>query len=315
MKVKLLSLIVILFIQNSFSQKISPFPDEPALKSPYNEYQTQITYFDFNFVSMNFQNYMIKKTNMTLDDTKYNLKSGVGTITDIYINNGINTKIKKLYFTYTVFTIENDFVIKKLRISGDTDVVLKFYIFYWSTNLNYDDVKGRETVSNRFLQDRISYNFNEGKSFIEINNTSIKNTEEFIKRLTKVLKEKKEAEKIKDSLDLISEIKKEKEKVEMDKELEIQRQITLVKKAENDKKINIAYQKRQAQLKKEQEDFDKSLNTKKEIFTYQVVKKKKKLTLELMFANKVDSFVSKIDLEKKISEILLDKILVFTLSK
>lgn len=47
----------------------------------------------------------------------------------------------------------------KVEIYGDVTSVIKFYINFWSTELNFDDIKKGEVVSNRFLSDIATLSF------------------------------------------------------------------------------------------------------------------------------------------------------------
>lgn len=47
----------------------------------------------------------------------------------------------------------------KIEIYGDVNTVIKFYVNYWSRQLNFDDVKVGEVVSTRFLTDVATLSF------------------------------------------------------------------------------------------------------------------------------------------------------------
>ncbi|MDI5894383.1 hypothetical protein [Flavobacterium algoritolerans] len=50
-------------------------------------------------------------------------------------------------------------MITKVEIYGDVQSIIKFYINYWSTDLNFNDVKVGEVVSTRFLSDVATLSF------------------------------------------------------------------------------------------------------------------------------------------------------------
>lgn len=47
----------------------------------------------------------------------------------------------------------------KIEIYGDSNTVIKFYVNYWSRQLNFNDVKMGEVVSTRFLTDVATLSF------------------------------------------------------------------------------------------------------------------------------------------------------------
>lgn len=164
----------------SISQEVSPYFPTPF--SSENRYETQMTYFDLNFVSLKVQDFFSRKFLMQQSDSKANLKEGKGTITNIYEDKiAINRDTRKVNVTYEVFPIGNEFVIKNVQIEGDYEVVTKFYVYYWSTDLNFGDLKDKEIAKNYFLQDRISYSSNNGNTIINIVNTAIEDEEKFTK--------------------------------------------------------------------------------------------------------------------------------------
>jgi hypothetical protein len=228
---------------------------------------------------------MSYKFGMTLNDEKikYELKDGKGNITYAFIDKiAINSKPKELFFKFKVFTIEKELVIEKLKITGNENSVLKFYVSFWTTTLNFDDVKKKEIVSNNIWQDRISYSFNRGKSFIEIENTTVKSNEAFI---TKYQKSKNEF--------------LQKEKINAEKEEEY-------------KKIRIAEEKvreekQNEKIKQRKIEQEKNRNTKITRFEYNVIKKKSKLKYKKKDTYFKDEISKQINLQEKFSEFLADK--------
>ena len=160
---KKLTLLITLFIfSNLFAQG--------------NNYETQITYKDLNHVSTKIEAFLNDNYTMQIDDTNFNLKDGTGEITQIYKEQiAINKNVKAIKVTYNVFTLKNEFIIKEASITGSNEIVIGFYISFWNTNLNFDDIKDKEIASNRYFQDRISLS----NSTIKITNTSIKSIADF----------------------------------------------------------------------------------------------------------------------------------------
>jgi hypothetical protein len=171
---KTLTLLISLFLfSNVIAQNISPYQGKMVFS---NKYETQITYVDLNHVSIKIQSFLSDKLDMQLDDTKYNLTDGVGEIISIYTEGiAINREPKSIRIIYNVFGIGHDFVIKEATISGDIDIVIRFFVRFWKTTLSFDNLKNGEIASYRFLQDKISFSDN----VIKITNTAIKNVADF----------------------------------------------------------------------------------------------------------------------------------------
>jgi hypothetical protein len=52
----------------------------------------------------------------------------------------------------------------KIEIFGDVNAVIKFYINFWSSQLNFEDIKVGEVVSTRFLSDVATLSFPDSKT-------------------------------------------------------------------------------------------------------------------------------------------------------
>ncbi len=172
-----------LFTNTLLAQIVSPFYPVKELPNGNNDYLTQITFYEFNFVSINHQNFMIYDFEMGLNEDKStsSIKKGKGQIINAFIErSAMERDLKELIFDYKVFTTDSVFVIESLKITGSPSMVLKFYVQFWETNLNFDNVKGKEIVTNRHIQDRVSYSFNNGAPSIEVKNTSYGSPDDFI---------------------------------------------------------------------------------------------------------------------------------------
>ena len=296
MKRQLILITIIFLTQNVFAQNISPYYPAPFFSSTLNKYECQFTYFDLNFVSLNIQDFMSRKFAMSQDgsQSKYNLKEGKGTISNVYIDQiSINREPRKIKITYTIFPIEKEFVIKSVKITGNADVVLKFYVYFWSTTLNFDDVSKKEAVSNRYFQDRISYSYNNGNSYIQINNTTVKDDKNFIDNF------------------IIKKTKYNKEKIEAEKKEEILKQEKIKEKEIKLEKLKIKKEKEKQEEEKQQEEkelaYEEKLNTKNLQFSYKVIKTKKKVKIELIDTYQSDKYATETDIEQKLKEFLSDK--------
>lgn len=212
---KLLLIPVLLFSFLGFAQmpEISPyFPQNPN----QSRYQTQFTYYDLNYVSYRVQDYLERNMAMVLADTKENLKEGVGTIEHTYQESmiiGSSRSPQKIKFTYTVVPIGNYFVIKKCKIAGEPIKVEAFFVGFWKTSLQFDRTRKEGVVYNNYLQDKISFYFNNGNYYVDIINTSISNFSEF--RDDYLVKKKVEDDKNKE-LDKAKELAAQQEKAEQE---------------------------------------------------------------------------------------------------
>lgn len=266
---KIYSFLLILFSVFGFSQqpKISPYyPDNPN----FERYQTQFTYFDLNFVNFRVQDYLEKNSGMVLMDTKFNLKDGQGTAEFIYKESmviGSNRQPYSLHFLYTVSPIENDLVITKCKITGQSDKLIAFYVGFWKTSLKFDEVKKRKEVYNHYLQDRISFFFNNGNPYVIIENETSIDFQKF-----------KEEYELKKSVE-------EKRLAELEKEKEL-----LAK--QEDERREIKKQERVEKRKQAEEERQKQLNTKVLNSSVTVEKKKNKLLFQKKFS---DVFIQNVE--------------------
>ncbi|ENG5660777.1 hypothetical protein FPG87_12465 [Flavobacterium psychrophilum] len=176
MKKLLLLIVITLFSFTGFAQKIYPF--YPNLPIDDYQYLTQITYYDLNHVSNRITKFLYANNNMddVPDKNIYNLKDGVGTITMPYIEMSSRGKQSKLLITYDLFKIDGEFVIKSLKITGDYDKMVPFYVTFWNTEIN---VEKNRSITNNFVQDLITFNNNIQNPIITVTNTTISDTNKF----------------------------------------------------------------------------------------------------------------------------------------
>lgn len=201
----------------SSAQKISPYyPGKPAIVNDYNEYQTQITFVDLNHVVLKIQDFLSSKMKLSPHGKeRYNLKEGIGTISYEYLTS--SGKPKKINLTFTVFPIDHDFIIESCAITGDNDLVLQFYVKYWDTNINIDEITAKRTAHSRFLQDEISYY----PGHLIIKNSTIRSRDEFkteyLAKRAKEINEKKEEEPYIERIDSYKLLRMERDSIEKTK--------------------------------------------------------------------------------------------------
>lgn len=179
-KISIIICIVVSMAAYSQQPSISPYYPDIATIGSYNDLQTQVTYFDLNFVNAKIQEYMDKEMQMYVSGDKYDLVAGKGNITFVYSDKGaINTTIKKMSFIFNVEPINNEFVIKSCKIVGNSERLVAFYVSFWSSPLNFDQVKSKGIIYNNFMMDKISFHYNGNNPYITITNGSINNFQDF----------------------------------------------------------------------------------------------------------------------------------------
>ncbi len=253
-----------------FSQQISPYYPNRIRLGSLNENETQVTYVDFNFVSLRMQDFLDKKLEMSFVDTKYNIVGGKGTITNTYKESiAIGRNPRSLNFTYTVFPIGSHYVIKQLKTTGASNLVTLFFVSYWTTTLNINTISKTEIAYNYLAQDKASYYYNKGKTFVKVVNNTIKDDEKFIKEFQtkKVEHEKKQA---------------------------------LIAKQEEIRKLERLERKKK---------FDSIKNTEKERCKYVVLKKKDKLEYEFrrQYGSQYDRNAKQLNFDTELSNFMADK--------
>lgn len=144
------------------------------------QFQAQTNYKEVDVVAMAGTEYETLLTNVVYteyDDFKvYKLLKDLGYNTSTYLQ-----PIKKGYDFTIQYDKENNsnesvfahFIVKnvnhtpittKVEIYGDVRTIIRFYINFWSTDLNFEDVKVGEVVSCRFLSDVATLSFPDSKT-------------------------------------------------------------------------------------------------------------------------------------------------------
>jgi hypothetical protein len=121
-------------------------------------YLTEFNDMRLNFVDPRVQSFMSEKMGMTLSgDPSSNVDGKHITITETY-QKKISSKVndKALVIHYEGEADGNEIIIKECHISGVDMYVIDFFVKYWNTTLNFEDVKGKEVVTNYWITDRAS---------------------------------------------------------------------------------------------------------------------------------------------------------------
>lgn len=125
------------------------------------EYETLLT----NVVYNEYDDYRISKL---LEDLGYNTTTYLKPIKkgfDFTIKyDKENNNNESVYAHYLVKNINGTPITTKVEIYGDVRTIIRFYINFWSTDLNFEDVKVGEVVSCKFLSDVATLSFPDTKT-------------------------------------------------------------------------------------------------------------------------------------------------------
>ncbi|MDP3679759.1 MAG: hypothetical protein Q8R22_02865 [Flavobacterium sp.] len=132
-----------------------------------NNYETLLTNVEYGYNDGTIQA-CLQKTGMIRSDRKFWKQNGGGIFTGRYEKQTV-TGVEKQGYIYVKFDGKKIPqyslpLTTKVEIYGDVQSIIKFYINYWSTDLNFNDVKVGEVVSTRFLSDVATLSFPDGNT-------------------------------------------------------------------------------------------------------------------------------------------------------
>jgi len=166
-----------------FSQEISPYYPTKQDNAYRGAEASQLTYYYSDYVQGLLQNFLDYNLMMSLIDTKVDLKNKI--YTQVYQDKFSTGKLYvNLYFDKIDANVTNPEIIKSIKITGTRMNVIYFFVKFWDTTIQYEDVKA--DVERNQLQDKARLYFNTGKPYIVISNTAYHTTkdfEEFYKKL------------------------------------------------------------------------------------------------------------------------------------
>lgn len=150
-------LIILLFCFNAFAQ--TNYKDADIDAAAGNQYETLLTNVESGYNGGAIQSYL-QKIGMTMEGNvvdkpdnfsfKFKKKIVSGAEKQGYVHVKM---LKKKIAQY------NQPMTTKVEISGDPQKVIEFFCGFWSTSLNFADVKMGEVVSSRFLSDVATLTF------------------------------------------------------------------------------------------------------------------------------------------------------------
>lgn len=140
-----------------FAQKVTSYRNGFASE---NNYQVPLTYSDYSEAIYNVQMFLQKELSMSFDDD-WNDKDVKGNDTIIamkFNENGFNKNFGSLILRQYCFYVDGTPVFDKVEITGDIDIVLKFWAYFWTTNpkFNYSGKTGL-IAENYFISDKIQF--------------------------------------------------------------------------------------------------------------------------------------------------------------
>jgi hypothetical protein len=177
---KILLSIVILTSFIAQSQEVSPYYPAKYVGEKGAGFTSQMTYFDLNFISSNVSDFLMSKMLMNIENTDSSkmLFDG-GKLTITYTDRIVQSKAQKLIISYDVVKVNDVYTIKSVKMTGDKERLLDFFIVFWETTINFKAPSGNSDVSLNMGQDIVKYYFNKGKPYITVTNSTYKNLEEF----------------------------------------------------------------------------------------------------------------------------------------
>jgi len=213
----------VFFGLSALAQETVISPYYPAPEEPYHltDGRTQVTYYDFDFVSSRIQKFMEGNMGMTIDNSLTQFKPlGADTVFSLTYKTKVigNTEPRQITFNFKLFDIgyQDKQVVQWVRASGDPYELTFFYVSYWTNDLNTDDVQQRGEVKQSFRQDRSVYQYNNGQPSIVIENTHYTNgPEAFAQELHSKLSKPETSAKIKTKEHTYHVVKNKRGKVEV----------------------------------------------------------------------------------------------------
>jgi hypothetical protein len=145
---------------------------------------TQFTYFDINFVSQRFEDFLTNNDFLAqVGETEIEMSKPDKFIAKRFQKKAQynSTKPRSILVKYNLFDNNGLLMVKSCEISGYWDYVIELYVYYWTTNMNFEAAKKAEVAVSFLLQDRIALTLNAVKEYgsILITNTTIKSSDQF----------------------------------------------------------------------------------------------------------------------------------------
>lgn len=138
------------------------------LSAQAETYLTEFNNMRLNFVNPRVQSFLSERLDLVLiGEPQHTVTDSLITITEEY-KKKISKHDNKLTVTYKVVPDGSEMVIQSCQISGFDVYVFDFFIKYWKTTLNFEDVKKEEIVVNYWISDRASLSMNNQQAVIDI---------------------------------------------------------------------------------------------------------------------------------------------------
>lgn len=193
---KLIFILLILFVKFSDAQESADYyqrKDFSPLGVSYNNLLkavteangiSQVSFFDLNFVTIRLQVFCERYLNLATVGDPVDVKTkDNNTFTYKFIARvPYHGKPSYMYIKYYYFLNKlGNPIIKRCKIYGDQDDVVRFYVSYWPTNMHFSATRKNGVFYSYYWQDKIELTQNIFKNYgqIIIDNTQIKGPIEY----------------------------------------------------------------------------------------------------------------------------------------
>ncbi len=126
-------------------------PEQKAMNNrelnTFDKYQTKICDMRLNYVQNRVHDFLRNSIKVFGENDGEYYRGNPRTMT---------YKYDKLKIKYVVDTTGGEFIIRSCDISGDIYAAINFYVFFWNTKLQFENLKEGELVSNYLWNERIA---------------------------------------------------------------------------------------------------------------------------------------------------------------
>jgi len=125
-----------------------------------HRYATQFSNMRLNFVNMRVQNYMENNAFIYYKEPVFTTNDKYKILTENYISKFSNsTSPDKITLKYFLKQRNKEYIIDKCIISGDYNYVISFFVKFFPTIVNVEDIQKKEIAYCYYYKDKISFIF------------------------------------------------------------------------------------------------------------------------------------------------------------
>lgn len=165
-----LIIVLIVLIVGLASQAFSQTRTQRELAAKSETYLTEFNNMNLNFVNPRVQDFLDDQLDLVPSgEPEYNFADGQVTVSETY-RKKVHTDGKDLTLQviYKAKPEGNDLIIESSQIKGFDVYVIEFFIKYWKTTLNFDNVKSQELLTNYWITDRASLSISDQGAVIDV---------------------------------------------------------------------------------------------------------------------------------------------------